>query len=81
MSKDEVDLLSAYIPLSANCTEEQLNEFVQTRDILIEQCQFCPVANSWNMAYGDLDASNIPTFDTINKDNIDELFKISQYTG
>lgn len=77
MSDDEVDLLSAYKPLSSNCTEEQLNEFVQTRETSIDQCQFCPVSTKWNMAYGDLDAHKIPFFDTINKDNIDELLKIT----
>jgi organic radical activating enzyme len=77
MSEDESTLLSKYIPLSANCTEEQLDEFVKTRETLIDQCQFCPASTTLNMAYGNLDANKIPYFDTINKDNIGKFLKIS----
>jgi len=42
MDARQEQLLSQYQPLSADCTEQQLAEFVNTRHQLIDQCEFCP---------------------------------------
>lgn len=46
------DLLYAYQPLASDCTEEQLQEFVKTKDSPISQCEFCPENLKWHTALG-----------------------------
>ena len=42
MDSRQEQLLSQYQPLSADCTEQQLIDFVGTRHQPIDQCEFCP---------------------------------------
>jgi hypothetical protein len=42
MDARQEQLLSQYQPLSADCSEQQLMDFVDTRHQLIDQCEFCP---------------------------------------
>ena len=42
MNERQEQLLSQYQPLSADCTEQQLTDFVNTRHQPIAQCEFCP---------------------------------------
>jgi len=42
MDARQEQLLSQYQPLSADCTEQQLIDFVGTRHQPIDQCEFCP---------------------------------------
>ena len=42
MDARQEQLLSRYQPLSADCTEQQLIDFVDSRHQLIDQCEFCP---------------------------------------
>lgn len=42
MDLRQEQLLSRYQPLSADCTKQQLMDFVSTRHQLIDQCEFCP---------------------------------------
>ena len=42
MDPRQEQLLSQYQPLSADCTEQQLMDFVSTRHQPIDQCEFCP---------------------------------------
>lgn len=42
MDSRQLQLLSQYQPLSADCSEQQLIDFVNTRHQPIDQCEFCP---------------------------------------
>jgi hypothetical protein len=42
MDARQEQLLSRYQPLSADCSEQQLIDFVSTRHRPIDQCEFCP---------------------------------------
>lgn len=42
MDATQLQLLSQYQPLSADCSEQQLIDFVNTRHQPIDQCEFCP---------------------------------------
>ena len=42
MDETQEQLLSRYQPLSADCSEQQLMSFVDTRHQPIDQCEFCP---------------------------------------
>jgi hypothetical protein len=42
MDSRQEQLLSQYQPLNADCTEQQLVDFVNTRHQHINQCEFCP---------------------------------------
>jgi organic radical activating enzyme len=52
-------LLYAYRPLSADCPEEQLQNFLSTKDQHIPQCEFCPQNLRWHTALGDI-KENLP---------------------
>lgn len=41
LSEEDEDLLNQYKPLSADCTDLELQQFVSTKDVPIEQCKFC----------------------------------------
>ena len=53
------ELLYSYQPLSADCTEEQLQNFVLTKDQHIAQCEFCPQDLRWHTALGEV-KENLP---------------------
>jgi len=42
MDARQEQLLSQYQPLNADCSEQQLADFVHTRHRPIDQCEFCP---------------------------------------
>ena len=42
MDSRQEELLGQYQPLSADCTDQQLTDFVDTRNQPIDQCEFCP---------------------------------------
>lgn len=62
LSEHQQQLLSSFQPLSADCTDEQLQEFASTRDTPISQCTFCPTNPSWGTACGP-EKQNLPTPD------------------
>ena len=53
------ELLHSYIPLSVDCSEQQLQEFLTTKDKHIAQCEFCPQDLKWHTALGEL-KENLP---------------------
>jgi len=58
------ELLYSYKPLSADCSEEELQDFVKTKDQHIPQCEFCPQDLTWHTALGEhqpnLEKPNFP---------------------
>jgi organic radical activating enzyme len=52
-------LLYSFEPLSADCSEDELQEFVKTRDTPIPQCEFCPSNLKWHTALGEV-KENLP---------------------
>ncbi len=59
------ELLYSYQPLSADCSEEELQQFAATKDQHIVQCEFCPQDLRWHTALGEF-KENLPKpiFDT-----------------
>jgi hypothetical protein len=53
------ELLYSYRPLSADCSEEELQNFAATKNQHIPQCEFCPENLRWHTALGDL-KENLP---------------------
>ena len=53
------ELLYSYRPLSADCSEEDLQDFVKTKDTPIAQCEFCPQDLRWHTALGEV-KENLP---------------------
>ena len=53
LSNEQQELLNRYRPLSADCTEEELQQFVSTRDTPIDQCSLCSSSYTWHTAYGE----------------------------
>lgn len=53
------ELLYNYIPLLPDCSEEELQQFVFTKDKHIPQCEFCPQSMRWHTALGELQ-ENLP---------------------
>jgi hypothetical protein len=58
------ELLYSYQPLTADCSEEILQDFVKTKDTPIAQCEFCPENLIWHTALGEhqtnLEKPNFP---------------------
>ena len=52
-------LLYSFTPLSADCSEQDLQQFVATKDSHIPQCEFCPENMRWHTALGEL-KENLP---------------------
>lgn len=46
-------LLGSYTPLSVDCTDEELTNFINTRETPIPQCEFCPSELIWQTALGE----------------------------
>jgi len=60
------DLLYSYQPLTADCTEEKLQEFLATKDTPISQCEFCPESLDWHTALGEHQINlEKPTFQSV----------------
>ena len=47
------ELLYKYQPLAYDCSEEELQQFVATKDTPIAQCEFCPQDLEWHTAIGE----------------------------
>jgi len=71
-------LLDSYQPLSPDCTEQELENFVNTKDQSIPQCEFCPENLVWTTALGEY-KTNLPkpVFDItpINENDLDKFKK------
>jgi len=59
LDKHQRELLYNYQPLTADCPEEKLQEFLSTKDTHIAQCEFCPQDLRWHTALGEL-KENLP---------------------
>lgn len=46
-------LMEAYTPLSHDCTDEELHQFIDSLDNPIPQCEFCPTIPNWHTAYNE----------------------------
>jgi hypothetical protein len=62
------ELLYGYKPLSADCSEEELQQFAATKDQHIAQCEFCPQELTWHAALGTDSNLSKPKFDTTSID-------------
>jgi organic radical activating enzyme len=54
------NLLDAYSPLNSNCSNEELQSFIDDKNQPISQCEFCPSNITWHTALGDF-KENLPT--------------------
>jgi len=59
MTDEQYTLLHSYKPLSADCTEEELQKFEEGRNSPMPQCALCPSNHKWYNTYGD-DESEVP---------------------
>jgi organic radical activating enzyme len=59
LSDQQRKLLYNYQPLSADCSDTELEQFMATRDQHIPQCEFCPQNLKWHTALGEL-RENLP---------------------
>jgi hypothetical protein len=73
------ELLYSYRPLSADCSEEELQRFVATKDQHISQCEFCPQDLKWHTALGELQ-ENLPkpNFDVTSIDE-SQLYRYKEH--
>jgi len=53
------DLLYSFTPLSADCSEQELQQFIADKDTPIAQCEFCPSNLTWQTALGEF-KDNLP---------------------
>jgi organic radical activating enzyme len=53
------DLLHSFTPLSADCSEQELQQFIASKDTPISQCEFCPSNLTWQTALGEF-KDNLP---------------------
>jgi len=64
LTTQQRELLYKYKPLSADCSESDLQDFLLTKDTPIDQCQFCPENLIWHTALGEhkanLEKPNFP---------------------
>ena len=56
------ELLYSYQPLTHDCSEEDLQKFLATKDTPIDQCEFCPQNLTWHTALGEFKESAKPNF-------------------
>ena len=59
LDSQQRELLYSYQPLSVDCSEETLQDFVKTKDQHIVQCEFCPQDLRWHTALGE-SKENLP---------------------
>lgn len=53
------ELLYSYLPLESDCSDEDLQNFIKTKDQHIAQCEFCPQDLRWHSALGEI-KENLP---------------------
>lgn len=59
LDQRQKELLYSFKPLTADCSEEELEQFISTRDTPIAQCEFCPSDLKYHTALGEL-KENLP---------------------
>lgn len=59
LTEEQRELLYSFKPLSADCSDEELQDFVDSKDKHIPQCQFCPQHLKWHTALGEF-KDNLP---------------------
>ena len=59
LDQRQMNMLLGYQPLTADCSDEQLLDFVATKNNHIPQCEFCPEHIKWHTALGEL-KENLP---------------------
>lgn len=59
LDENQRKLLYEYKPLSADCSEEDLQDFLKNKNTSIAQCEFCPQHLRWHTALGEL-RENLP---------------------
>lgn len=62
LTDEQRQLLNSFKPLSADCSEEELQAFVADKDKHIPQCQFCPQNLKWHTALGEFKEMPKPEF-------------------
>jgi organic radical activating enzyme len=53
------ELLYSFNPLSADCSEQELQQFITNKNTPIAQCEFCPSNLTWQTALGEF-KDNLP---------------------
>jgi hypothetical protein len=59
LDDEQKKLLESYQPLTPECSDQELEDFIAQRDTVIPQCQFCPQDLSWFSALGP-EQNNLP---------------------
>ena len=59
LDDEKKKLLDSYQPLTSECSDQELEDFIAQRDTLIPQCQFCPQELTWFSALGP-EQNNLP---------------------
>lgn len=54
LDNSQRELLYSYKPLSADCSEQELQNFLINKDGHIPQCEFCPQDIKWHTALGEI---------------------------
>jgi len=69
------ELLYSYEPLTADCSEKELQDFVATKDTHIPQCEFCPQELTWHTALGEYKQMDKPIFEIkeIKEEDLDQV--------
>lgn len=62
LTEQQRALLDAFKPLTADCSDEELQDFIDSKDTPIPQCEFCPQNLKWQTALGPLE-DNLPNPD------------------
>ena len=71
ISNHQRTLLNSFVPLTADCTEEELQAFSAQRESPISQCEMCAQHNLYNLANGpERSITDAPTLDIVNAENI-----------
>lgn len=52
LTNRQKEILDSYTPLSFNCSDQDLEKFIQDRDTPISACEFCPAEMTWHAALG-----------------------------
>lgn len=53
------ELLYSYMPLAHTCSDEEIQDFIDSKNKSIPQCEFCPQNIAWHTALGEL-KTNLP---------------------
>jgi hypothetical protein len=64
--------LDSYQPLTSECSDQELEDFIAQRDTVIPQCQFCPQELNWFSALGP-EQNNLPQPDMVPAVRPDDL--------